>query len=163
MNLENLTQFEKTGKIEKIEFTFEEITKRYNIASSRFKNAKRFLMNNDGDESVYISAYAELYNSFRILCEVMLALCGYRTSGTTKGHHEAAINTIWLTLDDESMFKVYTSLKKIGKKRTGMEYGGIFYISPPEIKTMMDNVELVLKRVGEKIEEAKPGQKLNLY
>src|SRR3989338_8536423 len=163
MNLENLTQFEKTGKIEKIEFTFEEITKRYNIASSRFKNAKRFLMNNDGDESVYISAYAELYNSFRILCEVMLSSGGYRTSGTAKGHHEAAINTIWLTLDDESMFKVYSRLKKIGKKRTGMEYGGTFDISSPEIETMVNDVESVLKMVGEEVEKAKPGQKLNLH
>lgn len=162
MNLENLTQFEKTGKIEKNEFTAEDIIRRYNIALSRFKNAKRFLMNNDGDESVFISAYAELYNSFRILCEVMLALCGYKTSGTTKGHHEAAINTIWLTLDDESMFKIYTRLKRIGKKRTGLEYGGTFDILSSEIKTMVDDVELVLKRVGEKIEEAKPGQKLNL-
>lgn len=119
-------------------------------------------MSNDDDESVYISAYAELYNSFRILCEVMLALGGYRTSGTTKGHHEAAINTIWLTMDDEKMFKIYTRLKKIGKKRTGMEYGGTFDISPPEIKTMIEDVELVLKKVGQKLEEAKPGQKLNL-
>lgn len=162
MNLENLTRFEKTGKIEKIKSTFEGIDRRYNIASARFKNAKKFLMNNDGDESVYISAYSELYNSFRILCEVMLALGGYRTSGTTKGHHEAAINTIWLTLDDKSMFNTYTRLKKIGKKRTGLEYGGTFDISPPEIKTMIDDVESVLKRVGEEIEKTKPGQKLNL-
>ncbi|MBI2459379.1 MAG: hypothetical protein HYV53_02375 [Parcubacteria group bacterium] len=162
MNLENLTQFEKTGKIEKTNFTVEGIVRRYNIASSRIKNVKKYLMSNDDDESVYISAYAELYNSFRILCEVMLALGGYRTSGTTKGHHEAAINTIWLTMDDEKMFKIYTRLKKIGKKRTGMEYGGTFDISPPEIKTMIEDVELVLKKVGQKLEEAKPGQKLNL-
>ena len=162
MNLVNLTEFEKTGKIEKTNFTIEDIARRYNIASSRIKNAKRFLMNNNGDESIFISVYAELYNSFRILCEVMLALCGFRTSGTTKGHHEAAINTIWLTLDDENMFKVYTRLKKIGKKRTGMEYGGTFDISSPEIKTMIEDVELVLKKVGQKIEEAKPDQKLNL-
>jgi uncharacterized protein (UPF0332 family) len=162
MNLENLTQFEKTGKIEKIKFTAEDIIKRYNIASSRFKNAKKLLMNNAGDESVFISAYAELYNSFRILCEVMLALCGYRTSGNTKGHHEAAINTIWLTLDDETMFKVYTRLKRIGKKRTGMEYGGTFDISSPEIETMVEDVGSVLKRVGEEVEKSQPGQKLNL-
>lgn len=162
MNLVNLTEFEKTGKIEKTNFTIDSITKRYNIASSRIKNAKKFLMNNDRDESVFISAYAELYSSFRILCEVMLALCGFRTSGTTKGHHEAAINTIWLTLDDESMSKVYTRLKKIGKKRTGLEYGGTFDISSPEIKTMVEDVELVLKRVGKEVEKKQPGQKLNL-
>ena len=162
MNLENLTQFEKTGKIEKIKFTFDGIAKRYNIASARFKNAKKLLMGNDGDESVYISAYSELYNSFRILCEVMLAVGGYRTSGNTKGHHEAAINTIWLTLDDESMNNTYSRLKKIGKKRTGMEYGGTFEISSPEIETMVDDVESVLKRVGKEVEKAKPGQKLNL-
>lgn len=162
MNLENLTQFEKTGKIEKIKFTAEDIVRRYNIASSRFKNAKKLLMNNAGDESVYISSYAELYNSFRILCEVMLALGGYRTSGNTKGHHEAAINTIWLTLDDETMFKVYTRLKRISKKRTGMEYGGTFDISSSEIETMVDDVDSVLKRVGKEVEKAQPGQRLNL-
>ena len=162
MNLNNLIQFEKTGKIEKVNFTIEGIARRYNIASSRIKNVKKYLMSND-DESVYISAYAELYNSFRILCEVMLSLGGYRTSGTAKGHHEAAINTIWLTLDDESMFKVYSRLKKIGKKRTGMEYGGTFDISSPEIETMVNDVESVLKMVGEEVEKAKPGQKLNLH
>jgi hypothetical protein len=119
-------------------------------------------MSNDGDESVYISAYSELYNSFRILCEVMLAIGGYRTSGNTKGHHEAAINTIRLTLDDESMNSTYSRLKKIGKKRTGMEYGGTFDISSPEIETMVDDVESVLKRVGKEVEKAQPGQKLNL-
>ena len=118
-------------------------------------------MNNNNDEGVYISAYSELYGSFRILCEVMLALGGYKTSGTIKGHHEAAINTIWLTLDDESMFKIYTSLKRIGRKRTGMEYGGTFDISSPEIETMVEDVEVVLKRVGEEIGKAKPGRKLN--
>ena len=54
MNLENLTQFEKTGKIEKIVFTAEDIIRRYNIALSRFKNAKKLLMNNAGDESVFL-------------------------------------------------------------------------------------------------------------
>jgi uncharacterized protein (UPF0332 family) len=162
MNLENLTQFEKTGKIERAKFNFDNIERRYKIASQRFKNAKTLLMNNNNDEGVYISTYAELYGSFRILCEVMLALSGYKTSGTTKGHHEAAINTIWLTLNDESMFKVYTRLKRIGKKRTGMEYGGTFDISPPEIETMVEDVEVVLKRVGEEIEKARPGRKLNL-
>jgi hypothetical protein len=38
MNLENLTQFEKIGKIEKIEFAFDGIAKRYNIALKMRKN-----------------------------------------------------------------------------------------------------------------------------
>lgn len=162
MILDNINNFEQTGKIIKTSYSFDQINKRYCFASSRFNNAKKLLMHNHDDEEVYISTYAELYGSFRTLCDVMLALNGYRVSESTKGHHEAAINSIWITLDDEGMNKVYSRLKKIGKKRSVMEYGGTFDISLSEIQTMINDVQLVLKRVGEEVEKNKPGQRLPL-
>lgn len=150
MNLNNLINFEKTGKIKKENFSFDYFVDRYRIAFSRIKNAEKLLKNNANDESIYITAYSELYSSFRILCEVMLAMCGYKASSGL-GHHESAIATIWLTLGDEKMSPVYLRLKKIGGKRGTMEYGRNFNISSIEMRTMLDDVVLVLKMVRDKI------------
>ena len=153
MNLENLANLEQTKKgIEKEKFTVDFIVDRYELASRRIKNAELLLKNNNDDENVFISAYSELYNSFRILCEVMLAIGGYRVKRGGLGHHDLAISTIWLTLDDEEMDPVYLRLKKIGGKRSSMEYGGNFDISTIEMKTMLADVKLVLKEVGDEVE-----------
>ena len=154
MKLQNLINFEKLGKIKREKFTLDSIESRYNIVSNRIKTAEKLLKNNNNDESVYISAYSELYSSFRILCEVMLALCSYRTS-MGKGHHDSAISSIWITLDDDEMKPAYLRLKKIGGKRNDMEYGGNFDISSLEMKTMLEDVESVLQKVGIEIDKKK--------
>ncbi|OGY50029.1 MAG: hypothetical protein A3J65_01340 [Candidatus Buchananbacteria bacterium RIFCSPHIGHO2_02_FULL_45_11b] len=150
MNSRNLDNLKEMGKIKKEEFNADFIIGRCELASKRIENAKLLLKNNNYDESVFISAYSELYSSFRILCEVMLAMCGYRAEKGS-GHHGLIISTIWLTLEDEEMNPVYSRLKKIGGKRNEMEYGGNFDISTIEIKTMLEDVELVLKKVRSEI------------
>ena len=154
MNLENLISLEQMGKLGKEDFTVDFIVNRYEIASNRIKNAEKLLKNNNDDEGAYITAYSELYNSFRILCEVMLAIAGYRTTSSL-GHHELAISTIWLTLEDEKMKLIYSRLKKIGGKRTSMEYGANFDISTIEMETMLDDVKLVLEKVGDEVKKKK--------
>ena len=152
MNLENLTNLEEIGKIEKEKFTVDSIINRYKIASSRIINAEKLLKENNNDESVFISAYSELYSAFRILCEVMLAMCGYRIKKSLLGHHDLTISTIWLTLEDEKLNLTYSRLKKMGGKRNSMEYGGNFDISAIEMETMLADVKLVLEKVGDEVE-----------
>lgn len=152
MKLQNLINFEQLGKIKKESFALNNIESRYNIVSNRIKTAEKLLKNNNDDEGVYISAYSELYSSFRNLCEIMLALCGYRVN-QGKGHHESAIATLPLTLDDDKIKPTYLRLKKIGGKRNDMEYGGKFDISSFEMETMLEDVQLVLQRVRIEIDK----------
>ncbi len=154
MNSENLTNLENTGKIEKEKFSLASIDKRYILASTRFKNAKKLLMNNNDDESVYVSAYSELYESYRILCEIMLALCGYRVK-QGRGHHETAISTISLTLEVDEMKSIYLRLNRLGRKRNPMEYAGMFDISSAEMEQMVEDVSSIIKRVGSEIDKAR--------
>ena len=154
MKSENLIRLEKVGKIKKEDFTFDYFVNRCGLVSRRVKTAEKLLKNNNNDESVYITAYSELYSSFRILCEIMLAMRGYRTSRGL-GHHESAIATIWITLEDEEMKPVYLRLKKIGGKRNDMEYGSKFDISSIEMETMLKDVQLVLKKVRSEKEKRK--------
>ncbi|MFH1412437.1 MAG: hypothetical protein ABIG10_00190 [bacterium] len=155
MNLQNLNNFASAGKIKKESFTLDSLIKRFEFASKRISTSEKLLKNNNyDDEEVYITAYSELYSSFRILCEIMLALYGYRIAGG-KGHHEAAISTIRLTLEDDKMDPVYLRLIKIGRKRSGMEYGSKFDISSIEIEQMLNDVKLILKKVGSEIETKK--------
>lgn len=154
MNTENLIRFAETGKIKKEEFNLDQIENKFNLASRRIRNAELLLKNNNNDEGVFISAYSELYNSYRNLCEVMLAIAGYRTGGG-KGHHEAAISTIQLTLEDEKLDSTYLRLTKMGRKRGEMEYGGNFDISIIEMEQMLNDVKEILKRVGAEIEAKK--------
>ena len=155
MILKNLINFEKGGKLKKENFSFDYFVNRYRIAFERIKTAEKLLKNNTDDEGIYISAYSELYSAFRILCEVMLAICGYRTS-SGPGHHDSAISTIWITLVGKEMNPVYLRLKKIGRKRNDMEYGCTFNISSIEMETMLDDVKLVLKKVRDEIINKKP-------
>ena len=154
MNLELLNNLEQSGKIRKETFSNDFFNNKYNSALERTKTAKMLLNNNYNDESVFKTAYSELYSSFRNLCEVALASCGYRVSNG-KGHHEMAIATIQLTLDDEEIQPVYLRLQRICRKRDKMEYGGNFDISTGEMKMMLEDVELVLEKVKSEVDVIK--------
>lgn len=151
MKSQNLSNLEKIGKLKLENFTTNSLSVRLGFVAQRVRVAEQLLKNNNYDEQVYISAYSELYESFRILCEVMLALCGYRVANGP-GHHETAIGTLWSTLieaGDEATELAYARLNRMGKKRDGMEYGGKFDISAIEIEKMLEDVKLIQEKVTE--------------
>ncbi|MFH0951310.1 MAG: hypothetical protein V1765_02435 [bacterium] len=151
MNLPNLNNLAAIGKIQKESFSMTSLLVRLDQVKHRVNTAEKLLKNNDyNDEAVYISAYSELYNSFRILCEIMLAVGGYRTTNQP-GHHETTLASIRLTLDDETLDPVYLRLIRIGKKRNGLEYGGKFDISSHEMAQMLADVQLVLVKVSQQV------------
>ena len=116
-----------------------------NVAKGRIRSAGLLLKSNYDDEGIDSSAYSELYNSYRIICECLLALEGYRVSGS-RGHHEAAINSIWIIMDDEKNYPVYSRMKNIGKRRNNLEYGADFDISSNELALMLKDVKIVHKK-----------------
>ena len=153
MNLENLRNFERRGKIEKERFSLDSLATKYKMSKDRYGSAFKLLKNNFNDESVYISAYFELYGSFRSLCEIMLSLRGYRVKKGL-GHHQTAISSLAITIDlDNGIRPAYLRLQKIGRKRDRMEYGGDYNVSQKEMETMLKDVEIILERAGAEIKK----------
>jgi uncharacterized protein (UPF0332 family) len=153
MNLENLSNFERSGKIEKERFSLDSLAKKYKMSQDRYGSAVKLLKNNFNDESVYTSAYFELYGSFRSLCEIMLSLRGYRVK-KGPGHHQTAISSLAITMDlDNAMRPAYLRLQKIGRKRDRMEYGGDYNVSQNEMETMLKDVEIILEGVDTEIKK----------
>lgn len=136
---------EKSGNLNREVFKNLDIISRMNTARGRISSAELLLKSNYNDEGIDVSAYSELYNSYRIICECLLAVNGYRVSGS-QGHHEAAINSIWLTMDDKKNYIIYSRMKNIGKRRNDLEYGADFDISNDELALMLKDVKMIHKK-----------------
>jgi hypothetical protein len=136
---------EGSGQLSKESFKKLDIISRMEIANGRIKSAELLLKSNNNDEGIDNSAYSELYNSYRIICECLLAVNGYRVI-SSKGHHEAAINSIWNTMDNQENSVIYSRMKNIGKRRNDLEYGAGFNISNDELATMLDDVKIIYKK-----------------
>jgi len=129
-----------SGQLRQESFRKLDIITRMSIAGGRIRSADFLLKNNNNDEGIDSSAYSELYQSYRIICECLLSIYGYRVSGS-KGHHEAAINSIRLTMDDEENFVIYSRMKNICKRRNDLDYGAGFNISNDELAAMLSDVK----------------------
>ncbi|MCK5211971.1 hypothetical protein KAJ89_04680 [Candidatus Parcubacteria bacterium] len=145
MNITNLQNMAKSGQLRQESFKKLDIITRMSIVKGRIGSAEFLLKNNNNDEGIDCSAYSELYQSYRIICECLLGIHGYRVSNS-QGHHEAAINSIWLTMDDEKNFVIYSRMKNICKRRNDLDYGAGFNISNDELATMLSDVKFVYKK-----------------
>ena len=144
MNTTNLQNMLKSGQLREESFRKLDIITRMSDVQDRIGSADLLLKNNNDDEQTDKSAYSELYQSYRIICECLLGLHGYRTDGD--GHHESAINSIWLTMDNEENFAIYSRMKNIGKRRNDLDYGAGFNISSNELMTMLSDVKDIYKK-----------------
>lgn len=149
MSLDKLINLERVKKIRPEKFSTDDLKNKLKSASKFINTAEKVLTTSHFDENDYALAYSGLYDAFRMLCEITLALEGYRPDKGL-GHHDITINSIRTTLPDVDMDPVYLRLIKLGRKRNNMEYGGKFDTSESEMEQMLKDVKLVFEKVSDR-------------
>lgn len=154
MNTINLQNLINVGKLEKFQYQPVEVIKKMNNISNRVNTAEKLLKNNNDDENIDITAYSELYSSYRGICEALLWHYGYKIK-SIGGHHELAKSTISLTLNSDKNKPVYSRMRKISNRRNELEYGNNFNISRIELETMLVDVKNIFDQVYKLIKNKK--------
>jgi len=146
-----LEQLLKDNKIQKIDFSINEVKTKLDRAFAFFNYAQNNL--NRGDTSVI---YANIYDSVRIAGESILMFFGFKIN-KGEGHHFIVISASKELINDlESEFLRF---EKMRRKRHDIEYGDLF-VSSDELNQAIEDAKKLLDKIKELISDKDSQKKL---